>query len=53
MERGRLSEFFPSVPIMAALMGKAPPSDAAASGSSPGFIGGLAMVHSDYSICPS
>lgn len=39
MQNGRLSEFFPSVSIMSALMGKPAASDALPGGSSPGFLG--------------
>lgn len=39
MQSGRLSEFFPSVSIMSALMGKSVPSDFLPGGGSAGFLG--------------
>jgi len=45
-ERGSLSEYFPSIPIMAALMGKAPSESASGSAAAAGGTGfkGFAMV---------
>ena len=45
-ERGSLSEYFPSIPIMAALMGKPAPSESPAGSATAGSSGfkGFALV---------